>query len=161
MHSSRMRTARLLPVSPSMHYSEGVPAWSRGGVPALSRGGVPAWSQGVYLIQGGTYLPGLGWVYLPGLGGGVPAWCRGCTCPCTPPLWTEFLTHASENITLPQTSFAGGKNLHTRSQVRVPPMLVCTYLSTWIKREVWLTIERSVPEVNLKKPLHKGDKAHK
>ena len=27
----------------------------------------------------------------------------------TPPLWTEFLTHASENITLPQTSFAGGK----------------------------------------------------
>ena len=22
--------------------------------------------------------------------------------PCTPPLWTEFLTHASENITLPQ-----------------------------------------------------------
>ena len=25
------------------------------------------------------------------------------------PLWTEFLTHASENITLPQTSFAGGK----------------------------------------------------
>ena len=27
-----------------------------------------------------------------------------------PPLWTEFLTHASENITLPQTSFAGGNN---------------------------------------------------
>ena len=25
-----------------------------------------------------------------------------------PPLWTEFLTHASENITLLQTSFAGG-----------------------------------------------------
>ena len=24
------------------------------------------------------------------------------------PPWTEFLTHASENITLPQTSFAGG-----------------------------------------------------
>ena len=24
--------------------------------------------------------------------------------------WTEFLTHAYENITLPQTSFAGGKN---------------------------------------------------
>ena len=34
---------------------------------------------------------------------------------CTPrdhatPLWTEFLTHASENITLSQTSFAGGNN---------------------------------------------------
>ena len=27
----------------------------------------------------------------------------------TPP-WTEFLTYASENITLPQTSFAGSKN---------------------------------------------------
>ena len=26
----------------------------------------------------------------------------------TPPLWTEFLTHATENITLPQTLFAGG-----------------------------------------------------
>ena len=26
------------------------------------------------------------------------------------PLWTEFLTHTSENITLPQTSFAGGNN---------------------------------------------------
>ena len=26
-----------------------------------------------------------------------------------PPIWTEWLTHASENITLPQTSFAGGK----------------------------------------------------
>ena len=24
------------------------------------------------------------------------------------PLWTEFLTHASENVTFPQTSFAGG-----------------------------------------------------
>ena len=29
-----------------------------------------------------------------------------------PPLWTEFLTHASENITLPQTSFAGGNKYH-------------------------------------------------
>ena len=28
----------------------------------------------------------------------------------TPPPWTEFLTHASENITLPQTSFAGGND---------------------------------------------------
>ena len=27
-----------------------------------------------------------------------------------PPPWTEFLTHAYENITLPQTSFAGGKH---------------------------------------------------
>ena len=28
-----------------------------------------------------------------------------------PPLWTEFLKHASKNITLPQTSFAGGNNV--------------------------------------------------
>ena len=37
--------------------------------------------------------------------------CNACldTTPHQP--WTEFLTHVSENITLPQTSFAGGKNL--------------------------------------------------
>ena len=27
-----------------------------------------------------------------------------------PPPWREFLTHASEYITLPQTSIAGGEN---------------------------------------------------
>ena len=49
--------------------------------------------------QGGVYIPG---------GGGVPA--RGVYLSrYTPsPLWTVFLTHASENITLPQTSFAEG-----------------------------------------------------
>ena len=59
--------------------------WSWGGVP----------SQGVYLARG--YLPG-------GVSGPrvVPA-----QVPLT--LWTEFLTHTFENITLPQTSFAGGK----------------------------------------------------
>ena len=71
-------------------------------------GRVPAWSWGVY-------LPGLGGYLVPGGTCLVP----GCTClvlgvrgvcPGTPPLWTEFLTHASENITLPQTSFAGSKN---------------------------------------------------
>ena len=41
MHSSRMRTARLLPVSPSMHCSGGVP--DRGGY--LPRGDVPAWGE--------------------------------------------------------------------------------------------------------------------
>ena len=42
---------------------------------------------------------------------------QACTPPaCTPPShahlppWTEFLTHASENITLPETSFASGNN---------------------------------------------------
>ena len=80
-----MRTARLLPVFPTMHCSWG----------------------GGYLPRGFTCLD----VYLPGgvpAQGGVPT--RGCNCPGTPPLWTEFLTQATENITLPQTSFAGGKN---------------------------------------------------
>ena len=40
--------------------------------------------------------------------------------PCMPPPWTEFLTHASENITLPQTSFAGGKNGVTQKWVATP-----------------------------------------
>ena len=33
--------------------------------------------------------------------------------PCRPHLWTEWLTHASENITLPQTSFATGNYIYT------------------------------------------------
>ena len=74
-----MRTTRLLPVSPSMHCSGG----------CTCPGGVPAW--GVYLLKGGV------------LGqGGVPAW--GVYLPRYSPLWTEFLTHATENITLPQLS---------------------------------------------------------
>ena len=70
-----MRTTRLLPVSPSMHCSGGVPA------------------RGVCTCLGGCTYPG------------------GCTCPGTPPPpVNRILTHASENITLPQTSFAGSKN---------------------------------------------------
>ena len=45
-------------------------------------------------------------------GGGLhqaPPWSRHPTRTRHPPLWTEFLTHAYENITLPQTSFAGDK----------------------------------------------------
>ena len=38
-------------------------------------------------------------------------WDTTCNaCWDTPPRWTEFLTHTSENITLPQTSFASGNN---------------------------------------------------
>ena len=87
-----MRTAHLLPVSPSMHCSGGVPA------------------QGVYLRRrctcpGGCTCPGV--CTCPG----------GCTCPgrgvpaqVLSPLWTKFLTHAFENISLPQTLFAAVKN---------------------------------------------------
>ena len=49
-------------------------------------GGVPAWSWGW-----GVYLPGSG----------------GCTWSGTSPP-VDRMTHAYENITLPQTSFAGG-----------------------------------------------------
>ena len=96
MHSSRMCTARLLPVSPSMHCSRGSCSWS-GGVYLVLGGtwsGGCTWSQGVfpvwgvYLVRGylvlGRGVPGPSGVYLvpggvPGLGGvpgpgsGVPA----------------------------------------------------------------------------------------
>ena len=106
MHSSRMRTARLL----LMHCSEGgVPGrggtcpggctWSQGGtcpggVPA--QGGVPGLggvpTQGVYLLGGvpAGGVPGRGGTCLGGAWSGrVPAWgvylVWGCTCPgrCT------------------------------------------------------------------------------
>ena len=35
-------------------------------------------------------------------------WDTTCNACWNTPLWTEFLTHTTENITLPQTSFAGG-----------------------------------------------------
>ena len=72
MHSSRMHTAHLLPISPSMHCSGGC-----------------TWSQGVYLVWGCIWswgstwswggVPGPGWVYLvpvgvPGLGSGIWSW---------------------------------------------------------------------------------------
>ena len=38
-----------------------------------------------------------------------------------PPLWTEWLTHASENITLSQTLFAGGKYYDK----------ICVAIPTW------------------------------
>ena len=83
-----MRTARI-----SQHalLLEGVPAQGRGEVMYLPGGWGCTW-RGV-----GLYLQGVG-LYLPG---GVPA-------QVLPPPRTELFTHATENITLPQTSFAGG-----------------------------------------------------
>ena len=48
----------------------------------------------------------------------APPWEQTPLGPGTPPLWTEFLTHACENITLPQTSFAGGKKKKTMAITR-------------------------------------------
>ena len=125
LHSSRMHTARAL---------------------TISRGGVPVWSRGVYLPgPGGWYVPGprgctcLVWgVYVPGPGG-VPAWSPGGGAvpgQVLPP-WTEFLTHASENITLPQTSFAGGNNSDwsdTVTGIRTYCFLLCQFRSLYRPR---------------------------
>ena len=97
MHSSRMRITRALTVS-------------RGGV-YLVTWGVLSPRRG-YLVPGGCLPRGGLQEGILGPGGvlshrvGV---CPGGYLPrYPPPLRTEFLTHAYENITLPQTSFAGG-----------------------------------------------------
>ena len=111
-----------LPDLPACTALGGVSAWGgylpggctcQGGVPAwvgYLLGGVPA--QGVYLARGvpaqGVYLPG-GYLprglYLPG-----GCTCMGGTCPGTlPPV--NRMTDRCKNITWPQTSFAGGKNI--------------------------------------------------
>ena len=66
----------------------------------LVLGGVPG-PGGVYLVPGVPGAPGPGGVYLVH-GGGV------YLVRYSPPV--DRMTHAYENITLPQTSFAGGKN---------------------------------------------------
>ena len=82
-----MRTARVLTVSRQRDVLNHGGVLSHRGVVYLVTGGVLS-HRGVYLVTGGVLSQVL-----------------------SPLLWTEFLTHASENITLPQTSFAGGKNV--------------------------------------------------
>ena len=102
LHSSRMRTAHVLTVSPSMLMPEGVPG-PRGVYLVLE--GVPG-SRGVYLVLGGVPGPGgvPGWgVYLV-LGGtlslgGVPG-PRGVPGQVLPTV--NRMTDACKNITLPQ-----------------------------------------------------------
>ena len=127
MHSGRMCTARLLPISPSMHYSRGDCTWSGGylvwgvylvqEVPGPGVGGVPGLGDvpgpGMYLVWGCTWLGGVPGQGVPGARG-VPGqgctWSWGwgwCTCPGTPPV--NRMTDRCKNITLPQTSFAAGK----------------------------------------------------
>ena len=84
---------------------------------------VPAWSWGVYLVWGwGGGVPA-GPRGVPGPGGCT--WSGGCTClvlgvpgQVLPP-WTEFLTHASEIITLAKTSFRPVIN-YLKSEPTVP-----------------------------------------
>ena len=101
MHSSRMRTARLLTVS-------------RG---SASKG-VCTTRQGLHL--GGLHLGGsaqpCGGLHLEGLGRPRPP--------------VNRMTHRCKNITLPQTSFAGGKNkdkLQTGCS-RTDPHVIVFYL---------------------------------
>ena len=117
MHSSRMRTGRSLTICCSMLPGGGclLPGgcliW--GGVCSRGVSGRGVSAPGGYLV-GGVSAPG--GVCSQGclvLGGGAWSWgCvpgpGGCITACTevdphpPPLWTEFLTHACENITLAQ-----------------------------------------------------------
>ena len=86
----------------------GVPG--RGGVYLVGEG--CTWSGGVRGlggIPGPGGVPGLG-VYLPGGWGG--------TCPGTPPP-VNRMTNRCKNISLPQTSFAGGNNRLLKSGINV------------------------------------------
>ena len=78
-------------------------AWALtiGGVYLL--GAVPAW---------GCTCPGV-----PAQGGGVPARYLpgGCTCPGTPPV--NRMTDSCKNITLSQTSFAGGNKTESNYKI--------------------------------------------
>ena len=122
LHSSRRHTAGVLTVSPSMLCTGGVYLVLGGGVYLV-------W--GVYLVLEGD-VPGPGGVYL--VLGGVPA-PRGCTwagsvCSHGGCTWSwggvpgprgcqvlplvNRMTNRCKNITLPQTSFAGGKKEKTK-----------------------------------------------
>ena len=90
MHSSRMRTACLLTVS---HSILGVSAWGRCVQRVCVRGDV---CPGVCVCPGWGRQ---GWVCIPA--------CNGAD---LPPL--NRTTDRCKNITLPQTSFVGGKNGH-------------------------------------------------
>ena len=84
----------------------------------LLQGGC-TWSQGVSAPGGCTWSWGgvCSREGVPGPGGCTWSQGGGTWSGTTSPLWTEFLTHASENITLPQTSFAGVKNVFNRGSL--------------------------------------------
>ena len=150
MHSSGMRTARLLTISQHALWPGRVPAW-RGTCP----GGCTCW---------GEYMPGGTWP-----GGGlprwVPAWGVSCdlshhafdvTCMLTPHLLSvstcaapysvtqvlagihppNRMTDRCKNITLPQTSFAVGKNReisqHFNDTVKYPSPPAALQSLTWM-----------------------------
>ena len=64
---------------------------------------------------------------------------RGTRHPPPPRPWIEFLTQASENITLPQTSFAGGNEARTvdKRAVGVPLGMLSCY-NKWVNTTYFL-----------------------
>ena len=105
LHSSRMRTARALTVSPSMlSVFRGV---CSGGVGGSAWGGVCSW--GMCLLRGvsapgGCLLPGL----VSALGGvSAPGGCIPACTEANTPLWTESQTPVK---TLPCPNFVAGGN---------------------------------------------------
>ena len=103
LHSSRMHTTHSLTISPSISpISPTAQMGCLGPGGALSRGG--AWSRE----------------------GGIPA------CTEADPPWTEFSTHTSENITLSQSSFAGGNKLSTSIVARDMEMSPCN--RNWVTK---------------------------
>ena len=131
LHSSRIRTARTLTVSPStlcsgeVYLVPGVylvlgGVLSPGGCLLQGRGGCTwSWGGGTWScggVPGPMGVSALGGVHLVPEGGvcsgGAAPW-GGCTWSwggtwSGTPLPVDRMTHASENITLPQTSFADG-----------------------------------------------------
>ena len=171
MHSSRMHTANLLPISPSMHCLGGgagtrgctlsggrwVPG--PGGVGGVAGLGVNGRGVGVYLVRGCTWSQGVNlvWGYLvQGMYlvlGGVPGpggctWSGGCTylggtwsgdVPAqgryTPPP-VNRMTDRCKNITLPQTSFAGGNNCFKKTQFCIMNDIVNHKRSQYCERHI-------------------------
>ena len=116
-----------------------------GGVPSL--GGVPGlggctWSWGVYLVLGGV----------PGPGG-------GCTWSGTPPV--NRMTNRCKNITLPQTSFAGGNNVCfslVRQDVHTPQINALSLLNgngiTYSRRFMWMFLKAiAAPYLGIVNPV--------
>ena len=174
MHSSRMRTARSLTVSPSMLCSRGGGVCSGGSV--CSRGGVCSGGcllPGECLLLGGWLLPGgvcsgrvgvsaprgcLLWE-----GGGCLLW--GCLLlgrcllwgVCSGGVWypsmhwgrhppVNRMTDRCKNITLPQTSFVGGNERNWTDNVNI----TCSILPGKAKVKVLILCH---PEQVLARPV--------
>ena len=116
-----MHTARSLTVSPSVLCSGGGVPVRGAGLGGCLFGGLVwggAWSGGC-LLQGGAWSGGC-------LVRGMPAWSRGEVVSQhgrPPPV--NRMTDRCKNITLHQTSFAGGKNISSNPL----PVCACSYPS--------------------------------